>query len=259
MRDEDEFEAAYRDRWLARAREGRRRPPPLLHAPRARFRPGVHRRDDHGAARRRRVGAAGASGSRTATCGRGRATSTSCVTTCRARSCCRCRGRRSPVADLDAVPTEPRATTTSRCSWRTPRGRTRGCSTTTSRRRTTQYAPSLAEGRHGGRSMLELLSVWQTAFGTGRRAEVVLWQRVTEPKRLLGLLYTEIPAEHRAPGTWMHDALPRPRRLGEPPPPHHQLVPPLLTQPNHWCVSHLVIPGSETHDRGCGPAFLTLA
>jgi hypothetical protein len=55
--------------------------------------------------------------------------------------------------------------------------------------------------------MLELLSVWQTAFGTGRRAEVVLWQRVTEPKRLLGLLYTEIPAEHRAPGTWMHDAL----------------------------------------------------
>jgi hypothetical protein len=70
-----------------------------------------------------------------------------------------------------------------------------------------QYAPSLEEGRHGGRSMLELVSVWQTAFSAGRRSEVVLWQRVTEPKRLLGLLYTEIPAEHRAPGTWMHDAL----------------------------------------------------
>jgi hypothetical protein len=36
---------------------------------------------------------------------------------------------------------------------------------------------------------------------------VVLWQRVTEPERLLGLLYTEIPVKHRAPGTWMHDAL----------------------------------------------------
>jgi hypothetical protein len=70
-----------------------------------------------------------------------------------------------------------------------------------------QYAPSLEEGRHGGRSMLQLLSVWQTAHSAGRRSEVVLWQRVTEPKRLLGLLYTEIPAEHRAPGTWMHDAL----------------------------------------------------
>ncbi|HEU5301977.1 MAG TPA: hypothetical protein VFW06_07035 [Acidimicrobiia bacterium] len=70
-----------------------------------------------------------------------------------------------------------------------------------------QYAPSLTEGRHGGRSMLELLSVWQTAYGSGKRGEVILWQRVTEPKRLLGLLYTEIPEEHRAPGTWMHDAL----------------------------------------------------
>jgi hypothetical protein len=70
-----------------------------------------------------------------------------------------------------------------------------------------QYAPSLEEGRHGGRSMLQLLSVWQTALAAGRRSEVVLWQRVTEPKRLLGLLYTEIPSEHRAPGTWMHDAL----------------------------------------------------
>jgi hypothetical protein len=35
----------------------------------------------------------------------------------------------------------------------------------------------------------------------------VLWQRVTEPERLLGLLYTEIPVKHRSPGTWMHDAL----------------------------------------------------
>jgi hypothetical protein len=34
-----------------------------------------------------------------------------------------------------------------------------------------------------------------------------LWQKVIEPHRITGLLTTEIPAEHRAPGTWMHDAL----------------------------------------------------
>jgi hypothetical protein len=36
---------------------------------------------------------------------------------------------------------------------------------------------------------------------------VVLWQRVTRPSAIVGLLTSEIPAEHRAPGTWMHDAL----------------------------------------------------
>jgi hypothetical protein len=69
------------------------------------------------------------------------------------------------------------------------------------------YAPSLAEGRHGGRSLLELQAVFQSAWGTSRRREVVLWQKVLDPKRITGLVSTEIPAEHRAPGTWMHDAL----------------------------------------------------
>lgn len=69
------------------------------------------------------------------------------------------------------------------------------------------YAPSLAEGRHGGRALLELQAVFQTAWGSGRRREVVLWQKVIEPSRISGLLTTEIPAEHRGPGTWMHDAL----------------------------------------------------
>jgi hypothetical protein len=32
-------------------------------------------------------------------------------------------------------------------------------------------------------------------------------QRILDPDRLLGLLTTDIPAEMRAPGTWMHDAL----------------------------------------------------
>lgn len=69
------------------------------------------------------------------------------------------------------------------------------------------YAPSLAEGRHGGRAMLSLETVWQTAWGAGSRRAVVLWQRVRDPAALGRLIGSEIPAEHRAPGTWMHDAL----------------------------------------------------
>lgn len=69
------------------------------------------------------------------------------------------------------------------------------------------YAPSLAEGRHSGRALLELQAVFQTAWGSGRRREVVLWQKVVEPQRITALLTTEVPAEYRAPGTWMHDAL----------------------------------------------------
>lgn len=69
----------------------------------------------------------------------------------------------------------------------------------------THYAPSIAEGR--GRGILELLSVFQTAWGSGRRLEVVLWQRITNHDALKNLLLTEVPAEYRAPGTWMHDAL----------------------------------------------------
>ena len=70
------------------------------------------------------------------------------------------------------------------------------------------YAPSLAEGRHGGRSLLELQAVFTNAWGTSaRRREVILWQRVTKPTGITALLTSEIPAEHRAPGTWMHDAL----------------------------------------------------
>src|SRR4051812_23276908 len=43
-----------------------------------------------------------------------------------------------------------------------------------------QYAPSLIEG---GRGLLELQGVLQTAWGTGRRAEVVLWQKVVDHDR----------------------------------------------------------------------------
>ena len=54
-RHEDEFEGRVPRRLDADARQGRRRAPPLLPAPRARHRPGVPHGHDHGAARRRRV------------------------------------------------------------------------------------------------------------------------------------------------------------------------------------------------------------
>lgn len=69
------------------------------------------------------------------------------------------------------------------------------------------YAPSLVEGRHGGRALLDLQAVFQTAWGAGPRREVVLWQKIVDQSRITGLLTSEIPFEHRAPGTWMHDAL----------------------------------------------------
>ncbi|HEY4398502.1 MAG TPA: hypothetical protein VGO28_12600 [Acidimicrobiia bacterium] len=71
----------------------------------------------------------------------------------------------------------------------------------------TNYAPSLAEGGRTGRSLLELQAVLRPAWGAGRWREVVLWQKVTQLKAITPLVTTEVPPEHRAPGTWMHDAL----------------------------------------------------
>jgi hypothetical protein len=69
----------------------------------------------------------------------------------------------------------------------------------------THYAPSLEQ--RSERSLLTLRAVFQAALGAPRRREVVLWQRVDYPERLPGLFTRELPAEVRAPGTWMHDAL----------------------------------------------------
>ena len=58
-----------------------------------------------------------------------------------------------------------------------------------------------------GRNILELVAAFTPIFGAGPAREVVLWQRVAQPQLLAPLLRREVPAEHRAPGTWMHDAL----------------------------------------------------
>lgn len=56
-------------------------------------------------------------------------------------------------------------------------------------------------------SMLSMHAAFQPALGSHVRREVILMQRISRPDALLDLLRTHIPAEYRAPGTWMYDAL----------------------------------------------------
>ena len=56
-------------------------------------------------------------------------------------------------------------------------------------------------------SLLDIQGVFRVAWGTGRRKEAVLMQKVTDHKGLLRLLVTEVPAAYRTPGTFMYDAL----------------------------------------------------
>jgi hypothetical protein len=65
------------------------------------------------------------------------------------------------------------------------------------------YARSLEEPS----SMLTMHAAFQPALGSHVRREVILMQRISRPEVLLDLLRTHIPAEYRAPGTWLHDAL----------------------------------------------------
>jgi hypothetical protein len=69
----------------------------------------------------------------------------------------------------------------------------------------THYAPSIAT--NDARSLLDLVAVFQAGWGSPTRREVVLWQRITHPDRLIGLFSYDLPPRVRAPGTWMHDAL----------------------------------------------------
>lgn len=69
------------------------------------------------------------------------------------------------------------------------------------------YAEEMKRHAETGRALLAVQAAFRTAFGSGRRREVVLWQKVVQPKGILPLLSREVPAEYKAPGTWMHDAL----------------------------------------------------
>ncbi len=55
--------------------------------------------------------------------------------------------------------------------------------------------------------LLDILASFRTAFGSHRRREIILWQKVLQPKGLVPLFTREIPRKYKQPGLWMHDAL----------------------------------------------------
>ena len=64
------------------------------------------------------------------------------------------------------------------------------------------YAPLLEHS-----TLLRMEGSFRPAFGTHRRAEMVLMQKVLDYAGLAALLTTDTKPEFRKPGTWMHDAL----------------------------------------------------
>jgi hypothetical protein len=68
------------------------------------------------------------------------------------------------------------------------------------------YYPMLT-ARPPAERLLDIEAVFQPAFGAGPRKEAILWQKVVDPTRLQFLLTHETAPEHKAPGTFMSDAL----------------------------------------------------
>ncbi|MBV8560596.1 MAG: hypothetical protein JO050_07475 [Acidimicrobiia bacterium] len=64
------------------------------------------------------------------------------------------------------------------------------------------YAPLLHQS-----GFLRMEASFRPAYGTHRRAEMVLMQKILDHDNLTRLLTTEVPPERRAKGTWMNDAL----------------------------------------------------
>ncbi len=69
------------------------------------------------------------------------------------------------------------------------------------------YAAEMAERREEDTAILEVEASFRTVPGTGRRREIVLWQRVTKQRALSPLVSREVPEKYKQPGGWMHDAL----------------------------------------------------
>ena len=69
------------------------------------------------------------------------------------------------------------------------------------------YAQEMKEEGGAGPRILTVDASFRTAFGAGRRREVILWQKVRRPEVMERLLCNEVPAQYMRPGTWMNDAL----------------------------------------------------
>lgn len=75
------------------------------------------------------------------------------------------------------------------------------------RRAGEHYAVEFDQKSSGRPQLLEIQAAYRTAFGGARRREVILWQKVVNPKGMVGLLTREIPREYKTSGRWMLDAL----------------------------------------------------
>lgn len=115
----------------------------------------------------------------------------------------------SPLAspDLDEVPAEPDREHDPGLFMEDTAWPNRGRYDEYLEKASTLYVETLRRAEEAGWGLLRLEGAFSPAHGAGVQREVVLWQRVTRPDLLTGLLTTEVPLEHREPGTWMHDAL----------------------------------------------------
>jgi hypothetical protein len=68
------------------------------------------------------------------------------------------------------------------------------------------YHPMLTRQPEATR-LLEIQACWVPAYGTGRRPEAILWQRIHQLDRLLALLSTDVPPERKEAGSYMARAL----------------------------------------------------
>ncbi|MDG2308198.1 MAG: hypothetical protein P8R42_26775 [Candidatus Binatia bacterium] len=69
------------------------------------------------------------------------------------------------------------------------------------------YAEEMKQTSEVGPRILTVDASYRTAFGSGKRREVILWQKVQRPEAMERLLCNEVPPQYMKPGTWMHDAL----------------------------------------------------
>ena len=69
------------------------------------------------------------------------------------------------------------------------------------------YAAEIGQREKEGHAILSIQGAYRTAFGAGRRREILLWQKVTRPEALAALIANEVPEKYKRPGTWMNDAL----------------------------------------------------
>lgn len=63
------------------------------------------------------------------------------------------------------------------------------------------------QARPADQRLLDIEAAFQPVFGAGRRREAILWQKVLDHRLLLHLLTHETAPEHKAPGTFMSEAL----------------------------------------------------